>query len=100
MKKFVLLLATIFTLSANTFAQTQTAYCDVYARGSGRKMKITIMYKAKQSTKLAKKTNLGDVLNLLAKDGWVLDKEIVIPRHLLWSCPTRHKLHLIFKKRV
>lgn len=98
MKKILFLLAAILMINADAIAQTQTAYCDVYARGGAKKMKITIMYRANRSKTLATKTNLGDVLNMLAQDGWVLDKDIVIPRHWQWSMATRHKLHLIMKK--
>ncbi len=44
------------------------------------------------------RSNLGNVLNVLASDGWVLDRDIVIPRHPFHSTFTRHKLHLIMKK--
>ena len=41
---------------------------------------------------------MGEILNIMAEDGWVLDNDIVIPRHPLYSFFTRHKLHLIMKK--
>lgn len=83
----------ISTLSA----QTKTAYCDVYVRGGGKNMKITLMYN-NNNTVHCNSRNIGDILNVLAADRWVLDREIVIPRHPIFSMFTRHKLHLIMKK--
>ena len=62
-------------------------------------MKITIMYN-NQSINIfgSNRANIGEVLNIMANDGWTLDREIVIPRHTLYSMFTRHKLHLILKK--
>ena len=54
--------------------------------------------KIKKQYKIKIRSNLGYVLNLLAADGWVLDNDVVIPRHPLYSSVTRHKLHLIMKK--
>ena len=93
----------ILTLSLFLFdvsAQTKTAYCDVYARGGGKHMKITIMYNNTpyEIYPDGNRSNLGNILNVLASDGWVLDRDIVIPRHPFWSLFTRHKLHFIMKK--
>ena len=59
-------------------------------------MTITIMYEDTNIDYL--NTNLGEILNMLSLDGWILDRDIVIPRHPLFSFFTRHKLHLIMKK--
>ena len=63
-------------------------------------MKITIMYNNTpyEIYPDGNRSNLGNILNVLASDGWVLDRDIVIPRHPLWSLYTRHKLHFIMKK--
>lgn len=83
----------------NLSAQTKIAYCDVYLRGGWDSLTATVMY---DSTTFDlgeyKGSNIGEVLNYMAADGWVLDREIVIPRHPLFSLFTRHKLHLIMKK--
>lgn len=93
-----ILLTTVFSLfSFIVIAQTQTAYCDVYARGGGRNMRITIMYD--NNKQYIGRANLGLVLNKFSRKGWILDQNIVIPRHPFGSFPaTRHKLHLIMKK--
>jgi hypothetical protein len=99
MKKLLLILAlSLFLFDVS--AQTKTAYCDVYARGGGKHMRITIMYNNTpyEMYPNGNRSNLGNVLNVLASDGWVLDRDIVIPRHPFWSLFTRHKLHLIMKK--
>ena len=95
MKKFLLVVAMVCCTSILS-AQTKTAYCDVYARGGGQNLKITLMYN--ESIISVSRTNMGNILNMLAADGWTLDKDVVIPRHPLWSWFTRHKLHLIMKK--
>ena len=63
-------------------------------------MIITIMYNNTpyEMHPDSNRSNLGNVLNELAADGWVLDRDIVIPRHPMHSSFTRHKLHLIMKK--
>ena len=63
-------------------------------------MKITIMYNNYPYDIYpdSNRSNLGNVLNVLAADGWVLDRDIVIPRHPFFSAFTRHKLHLIMRK--
>lgn len=93
-----LLFTIVFSLlSFIVVAQKQTAYCDVYARGGGQNMRITIMYD--NNKHYIGRANLGFVLNKLARNGWILDQNIVIPRHPFGSFPvTRHKLHLIMKK--
>lgn len=96
MRKLLFIL-TLSLFSFNVSAQTKVAYCDVYARGGGLNLKITVSYD-NQSYEPFGKMNIGEVLNIMAADGWVLDKEIVIPRHPLFSMFTRHKLHLIMKK--
>ena len=99
MKKLLLILALSLCLF-DVSAQTKTAYCDVYARGGGKHMRITIMYNNTpyEMYPNGNRSNLGNVLNVLASDGWVLDRDIVIPRHPFHSTFTRHKLHLIMKK--
>lgn len=98
MKKLLFILAlSLFSLDVS--AQTKTAYCDVYARGGGKHMKITIIFNnTPYIYPNGNRSNLGNVLNVLAADGWVLDRDVVIPRHPLYSTFTRHKLHLIMKK--
>ena len=99
MKKLLFILA-LLLFSFDVSAQTKIAYCDVYARGGGKHMKITIMYNNTpyEIYPDGKRSNLGNILNVLASDGWVLDKDIVIPRHPFFSSFTRHKLHFIMKK--
>lgn len=80
-----------------TSAQTKTAYCDVYARGGGQKMKVTVLY-GKKPFLIGKKTNLGVVFDKLCNDGWVVDESLVIPRNGSLVFWTRHKIHLIMKK--
>jgi hypothetical protein len=96
MKKllFVLILS---LLSFDVSAQTKTAYCDVYMRGGYDCMSVTIMYDS-DSHRLNRSYSIGEILNIMAEDGWVLDNDIVIPRHPFFSMFTRHKLHLIMKK--
>lgn len=98
MKRLLLLVAMLMCIS-NLSAQTKIAYCDVYLRGGWNSLTATIMY---DSTTFElggyKGSNIGEVLNYMAADGWVLDREIVIPRHPYFSLFTRHKLHLIMKK--
>ena len=87
-------------VTLNVSAQTKIAYCDVYARGGGKNLKISIMYNdiPYEIYTNENRSNLGNILNKLSADGWVLDRDIVIPRHPLHSTFTRHKLHLIMKK--
>ena len=96
MKKFVLVLfvmCSAFVVSA----QTKTAYCDVYARGGGQNMKITVLY-GKKPYIIGKKTNLGVALDVLSKDEWRVDDSLVIPRNGCFAFCTRHKLHIMMKK--
>ncbi len=100
MKKSLFLIAFIM-LTTYVTAQTKIAYCDVYARGGGQNLSVTFMF---NNTPIhwQGNTNLGEILNFMSKDGWTLDKEIVIPKQGLrlfsWMNLTRHKLHLIMKK--
>ena len=96
MKKFILLVGLICYFGSAS-AQTKTAYCDVYARGGGLNLKVTISFDSDSYNYVGRK-NIGEVLNDLSSDGWVLDSNIVIPRHPLYSLFTRHKLHFIMKK--
>ena len=95
MKRFFFFIAVLLHIGIAS-AQTKTAYCDVYMRGGGRHLKTTIMYDG-YDDKLCCRYNMGEILNIMAADGWVLDQNIVVPRHH-FSCLTRHKLHLIMKK--
>ena len=93
-------LLSILTLSLFLFevsAQTKVAYCDVYARGGGLNLRVTISFD-NQSYDFYETMNIGEVLNIMATDGWVLDRDIVIPRHPFFSLFTRHKLHFIMRK--
>lgn len=96
MKKLLLALLVSFIV-LNVSAQTKTAYCDVYARGGGLNLNITISFDG-NSFDYSQRMNIGEILNIMASDGWVLDREIVIPRHPVFSTFTRHKLHIIMKK--
>lgn len=96
MKKLLLLIGLIFCFGSAS-AQTKTAYCDVYMRGGYDCMTVTIMFDS-NSYQLDRSYNMGEILNILAEDNWVLDNDIVIPRHPWFSFFTRHKLHLIMKK--
>ena len=60
-------------------------------------MTVTIMYDS-NSHRLNRSYSMGEILNIMAEDDWVLDNDIVIPRHPFFSIFTRHKLHLIMKK--
>lgn len=96
MKKLLFILAlTLFSYDVS--AQTKTAYCDVYMRGGYDCMSVTIMYDS-DSHNLYRLYSMGEILNIMAEDGWVLENDIVIPRHPFFSMFTRHKLHLIMKK--
>lgn len=96
MKKLLLLIGLICCIGSVS-AQTKTAYCDVYMRGGYDCMTVTIMYDS-NSHRLNRSYSMGEILNIMAEDGWVLDNDIVIPRHPFYSFFTRHKLHLIMKK--
>lgn len=96
MKKLLLLIGLICCFGSAS-AQTKTAYCDVYMRGGYDCMTVTIMYDS-NSHRLNRSYSMGEILNILAEDDWVLDNDIVIPRHPFFSLFTRHKLHLIMKK--
>ena len=78
------------------FAQKKFEYCDVYARGGWNNLKITIIYDEIRLQTIG--GNIGGVLNELAKDGWVLDDSIVIPRRGFYV--TRHKIHFIMKREI
>lgn len=84
----------VITLSLS--AQSKVAYCDVYVRGGGQNLRVTVMYN--NYVHHFKRANMGGILNAFAAEGWALDSEIVIPRFHWWSWCTRHKLHLIMKK--
>ncbi|MBE6181421.1 MAG: hypothetical protein E7148_01845 [Rikenellaceae bacterium] len=96
MKKLLFLIAFIMLTTCVT-AQTQIAYCDIYARGGGQNLRVTFMF---NNTPIHWQgyTNLGEILNFMSKDGWTLDKEIVINNNNKSLIATRHKLHLIMKK--
>ena len=96
MKKLLLLIGLICCFGSAS-AQTKTAYCDVYMRGGYDCMTVTIMFDS-NSHRLNRSYSMGEILNILAEDDWVLDNDIVIPRHPWFSYFTRHKLHLIMKK--
>lgn len=96
MKKLLLLIGLICCFGSAS-AQTKTAYCDVYMRGGYDCMTVTIMFDS-NSHRLNRSYSMGEILNIMAEDGWVLDNDIVIPRHPFYSFFTRHKLHLIMKK--
>ena len=93
--KRILFVFVLSFVSLCASAQTKTAYCDIYARGGGLNLNITISFDG-NSIDYLEPMNIGEILNIMASDGWVIDREIVIPRH---GIPiTRHKLHLIMKK--
>ena len=96
MKKLLLLVGLICCIGSVS-AQTKTAYCDVYMRGGYDCMTVTIMFDS-DSHRLNRSYSMGEILNIMAEDGWILDNDIVIPRHPWFSYFTRHKLHLIMKK--
>ena len=98
--KRILFVFVLSFVSLCASAQTKTAYCDIYARGGGKNMKITIMYNNApyEIHPDENRSNLGNVLNELAADGWILDRDIVILRHPVFYMFTRHKLHLVMKK--
>ena len=96
MKKLLLLISLICCFGSAS-AQTKTAYCDVYMRGGYDCMTVTIMFDS-NSHRLNRSYSMGEILNIMAEDDWVLDNDIVIPRHPWFSYFTRHKLHLIMKK--
>ena len=96
MKKLLLLIGLICCFGSAS-AQTKTAYCDVYMRGGGKNLWITIMYDGHDKD-LFNRYNMGEILNILAEDGWEVNRDFIVPRHPLWSLFTRHKLHIIMKK--
>lgn len=44
------------------------------------------------------KRSLGEVLNMLAENGWEVDNVVPVQRHIFYSSFTRHKYHVILKK--
>lgn len=94
MKKFVVLFAAML-FAASGFAQTKVAYLDLYMRGGGKHLKATLL-RDREAIELGRR-NLGEVLNELAQEGWVVNHTLVgANRNVLF--PTRHKFHIILKK--
>lgn len=98
MKKTILL-AIAGLMCVGLLAQTKTAYVDVYVRGGGQHMKVSLMFDG-QIYKLAERSNMGTVLGVLGANGWTLDQSVsgLRPYAFLFSEWTRHKTHLIMKK--
>lgn len=96
MKKIIFAFFALFMFATSATAQNKTAYIDVYARGGGQHLKVTLLYGTDKVSYHS--TDLGTVLNDLGQKGWILDESLVIPRHNTWSIATRHKFHIIMKK--
>jgi len=96
MKKFfiVVALATCSALCAS--AQTKVAYVDLYQRGGAKHLRTTLMFNGKPVD--CGKMNLGQALNMLAKDGWVVDQTLIGAKRVNLVPVTRHKFHIILKK--
>lgn len=96
MKKIIFAFFALFMFATSATAQNKTAYIDVYARGGGQHLKVTLLYGTDKVSYHS--TDLGTVLNDLGQKGWILDESLIIPRHNTWSIATRHKFHIIMKK--
>lgn len=92
MKRFVILLIAI-VIAMNVFAQSKTAYMDIYQRGGAQHLRTTIIFDDKPIY-LGRK-NIGEILNVLAASGWTVDRTFNVRR---FGLPTRHKFHIILKK--
>ncbi len=97
MKKIILTLCLIVATVTFVSAETKIAYCDVYARGGGQNLTVTVLFGGNSYT-IGTRTNLGAVLDTMSKEGWVVEESLVIPRMGLGAFVTRHKFHLIMKK--
>ena len=77
-------------------AQSKTAYLDLYQRGGAQHLRTTLIFN-QEPIYLGKK-NLGEVLNMLAKSGWEIDKTLNVQRIDMFLFVTRHKFHIVLKK--
>ncbi len=95
MKKFLLLVVmACFAFAAQ--AQEKTAYADVYARGGGKNLKITILYNG--GTIDMGRSDLGSALSLLGEYGWTVDEGLNVPNANMFFMFTRTKFHVVMKK--
>ncbi len=96
MKRFIILVACIVYAACAT-AQTKIAYLDLYQRGGARHLRTTLMFNNTQ--RWCGKMTLGQALNMLAEDGWVVDKTLIGANRVGAAFfVTRHKFHIILKK--
>ena len=97
MKKIVVLAVSV-VCAACAMAQTKIAYLDLYQRGGAQHLRTTLTF---NGTKMwCGKMTLGQALNMLAEDGWVVDQTLIGARRvgLMTYYFTRHKFHIILKK--
>ncbi len=95
MKKLLMFVA-IAMMVASAQAQTQIAYLDLYQRGGARHLRTTLMFDGNPI--YIGKWNLGEMLNILAKQGWEIDHTLIGANRVMLYLPTRHKFHIVLKK--
>ena len=83
-------------IATSVSAQTRTAYLDLYQRGGGRHLRTTLMFDGKPI--YIGRRNLGQTLNMLSRLGWEVDHTLIGANCVLFL-PTRHKFHIILKKK-
>ncbi len=89
----------IAMMIASVQAQSQIAYLDLYQRGGARHLRTTLMFDG--NPVYIGKWNLGEMLNMLAKQGWEIDHTLIGARRIpaaSFTFFTRHKFHIILKK--
>lgn len=94
--KRILTLTAAALLACTATAQTQTAYLDLYQRGGGQHLRTSLTFDGNPVD--LGRHSLGETLNLLAGLGWEVDKTLVGANRVLFF-PTRHKFHIILKKK-
>lgn len=92
------ILVTLFALAVVTqiYAETKTAYLDLYQRGGGQNLITTILY-SNNPLCLGRK-NLGEMLNVLSNLGWEIAAAPGTTTIKNGFGITRHKFHIILKK--
>lgn len=92
MKRLLFIMALLTALG--TSAQTKTAYIDLYLRGGAKHLHTTLNFD--QTTVNLGIKNLGEILNILAEQGWKIDNTFNVRR--IGVPVTRHKFHIIMRK--
>lgn len=95
MKKLLIMLMAIL-IATSVSAQTRTAYLDLYQRGGGQHLRTTLIFDGKPI--YIGRRNLGQTLNMLSQLGWEVDHTLIGANRILFL-PTRHKFHIILKKK-